>query len=159
MIKGVLLFLHGQNMSRERHRVMSMKKNDNPLRSILITDDHSVIRSTLKEWLCEEYPDLIVYEASSGEKALTFLASSQNPDLIVMDFHLPGITGIETTQEIKAKFPNIPVIILTIQEDRQYMERAKEAGAEGYVIKRKMYSDLLPAINSVLAGKAFLPTT
>jgi DNA-binding NarL/FixJ family response regulator len=133
-----------------------MNNKDNQLRSILITDDHSVIRSTLREWLCEVYTQLVVYEASSGENALSFLESSHDPDLIVLDFHLPGMTGIETTREIKVKYPHIPVIILTIQEDRQYIERAKEAGAEGYVIKRKMYSDLLPAINTVLSGKVFL---
>lgn len=121
----------------------------------MITDDHGVIRSTLREWLCEEFPDLVVHEASSGEKALALLESSQDLDLVVMDFHLPGITGIETTREIKAQHPQIPVIILTIQEDRQYIERAMEAGAEGYVIKRKMYSDLLPAISAVLTGKIY----
>ena len=121
----------------------------------MITDDHSVIRSTLREWLCEEFPNLVVHEASSGENALALLESAPDPDLVVMDFHLPGLTGIETTREIKAQHPQVPVIILTIQEDRQYVERAMDAGAEGYVIKRKMYSDLLPAISSVLAGKAY----
>jgi len=132
-----------------------MNSRDFQLRSILITDDHSVIRSTLRDWLCEEFPDLVVHEASSGENALAFLESAHDPDLVVMDFHLPGLTGIETTREIKAQHPQIPVIILTIQEDRQYIERAMDAGADGYVIKRKMYSDLLPAISSVLAGKVY----
>ena len=138
-----------------KDRKNSMNSRDFQLRSILITDDHSVIRSTLRDWLCEEFPDLVVHEASSGENALALLESIHDPDLVVMDFHLPGVTGIETTREIKAQHPQIPVIILTIQEDRQYVERAMDAGAEGYVIKRKMYSELLPAISSVLAGKVY----
>ena len=123
--------------------------------SIIITDDHTVIRSTLRDWLCEEYPGLQVFEASSGENALALLASEAKPDLVLMDFHLPGKTGIETTREIKEVFPHIPVILLTIQEDQLYVERAIEAGAKGYVIKRKMYSDLMPAIQAVLDGGHF----
>jgi len=118
-------------------------------RSILITDDHSVIRKTLKEWLCEEYPDLTVFEASSGEAALELLSERERPELIILDFHLPGLSGLEVTREIKSKYPDLPVLILTIQEDRVYIDRALEAGADSYVIKRKMYSELIPSIESV----------
>ena len=121
------------------------------LKTILITDDHSVIRKTLCDWLIEEIPDIEIIEASSGERALSILGSESEPDLIVMDFHLPGISGLEATREIKSSAPDVPVVMLTIQEDRQYVSRALEAGVDGYVIKRKMYTDLLPTIQEILS--------
>lgn len=132
-----------------------MSINGSTPATIIITDDHTVIRSTLRDWLCDEYPGLKVFEASSGENTLTLLASDAEPDLVLMDFHLPGKTGIETTRDINQEYPQLPVILLTIQEDQLYIERAIEAGAMGYVIKRKMYSDLLPAIKAVLDGRYF----
>jgi DNA-binding NarL/FixJ family response regulator len=118
-------------------------------RSILITDDHSIIRKTLREWLCEEFPELTVLEASSGEAALEILSGRERPELIVLDFHLPGLSGIEVTREIKSKYPDLPVLILTIQEDRVYIDRALEAGADSYVIKRQMYNELIPSIEKI----------
>lgn len=66
-----------------------------------------------------------------------------------MDFHLPGRSGIDISQEIKAKHPELPVVILTIQEDDQYQAKAFEAGIDGYVVKRKMYTDLIPTISAL----------
>jgi DNA-binding NarL/FixJ family response regulator len=120
--------------------------------SILITDDHSVIRKTLREWLSEEFPELIILEASSGEDALEIISDGTQPDLIVLDFHLPGISGIEVTRKIKGQYPHLPVLMLTIQEDQVYIDRALEAGADSYVIKRQMYSELIPTIQRIYNG-------
>jgi DNA-binding NarL/FixJ family response regulator len=119
-------------------------------KTILITDDHSIIRSTLRDWLRGEFPDLEVLEASSGENALEILANNVSPDLVVLDFHLPGESGIDITRKIKKDYPQLPVLILTIQEDQQYIDKAREAGADGYVIKRHMYNDLIPNILSII---------
>lgn len=119
-------------------------------KSILITDDHSIIRRTLRDWLSGEFPDLEVLEASSGETALEILANNILPDLVVLDFHLPGESGIDITRKIKRDFPQLPVLILTIQEDQQYIDKAREAGADGYVIKRHMYNELIPSILSTI---------
>lgn len=119
-------------------------------KTILITDDHSIIRSTLREWLSGEFPDLEVLEASSGENALDILSDDISPDLVVLDFHLPGASGIDITRKIKKDYPQLPVLILTIQEDQQYIDKAREAGADGYVIKRHMYNDLIPNILSII---------
>ena len=118
-------------------------------KSILITDDHSIIRRTLREWLGTEIPELEVIEATSGETALEILADHTRPDLVLMDFHLPGESGIDVTRKIKKDHPDLPVLILTIQEDKHYIEKALEAGADGYVIKRHMYNELIPAIQTL----------
>ena len=129
-----------------------MDTNTNFPRSILITDDHGIIRLTLREWLVGEFPGLSIQEASSGEQALELLAVKPRPELVLMDFHLPGRSGIEITQQIKNQFPDIRVVVLTIQEDQQYIEQAQDAGADGYVIKRQMYTDLIPSIQNIFSG-------
>jgi two-component system, NarL family, invasion response regulator UvrY len=96
--------------------------------SIMITDDHSVIRRTLREWLREEFPGIRVVENSSGEAALEMLASEPPPEIVLMDFHLPGRSGITVIKQIKEDYPDLPVVMLTIQEDKQYREKALEAG-------------------------------
>ncbi len=121
--------------------------------SIMITDDHSVIRRTLREWLREEFPGIRVVENSSGEAALEMLASEPPPEIVLMDFHLPGRSGITVIKQIKEDYPDLPVVMLTIQEDKQYREKALEAGADEYVVKRRMYTDLIPAVRNAL-GKS-----
>jgi len=129
-----------------------MDTNTNFPRSILITDDHGIIRLTLREWLVGEFPELSIQEACSGEQALELLALKPRPELVLMDFHLPGRSGIDVTKQIKNQFPDIRVVVLTIQEDQQYIEQAREAGADGYVIKRQMYTDLIPSIQNIFSG-------
>jgi len=121
--------------------------------SIMITDDHSIIRRTLREWFNEEFPGIRVFENSSGEAALEMLAAQPLPEIVLMDFHLPGRSGITVIKEIKKDYPDLPVVMLTIQEDKQYREKALEAGADEYVVKRRMYTDLIPAVKNAL-GKS-----
>jgi CheY-like chemotaxis protein len=120
-------------------------------KSILIVDDHSIIRRTLGEWLGEEFPGVRIKEASSAEEALQSLQAGNPPDLILMDFHLPGRSGIAASRTIKQNHPALPIVMLTIQEGEQYLKRARAAGVDDYVVKRKMYTDLIPAINGVLS--------
>lgn len=67
-----------------------------------------------------------------------------------MDINFSGMNGIDVTKVVKSRYPDVPVIILTVQEDERYQVSAYEAGADGYVIKRHMYSDLIPLITSFL---------
>ncbi len=115
--------------------------------SILIADDHNIMRKTLRQWLSNKFPELQICEANSGEQALKVLDDT-SVDLVLMDIHLPGINGIATTQQIKLKYPKLPVIVLTVQEDERYQAKAKQVGADAYVVKRKMYADLVPLLLS-----------
>jgi len=117
--------------------------------TILIVDDHHIIRRTLKQWLSGKYADVEIIEASSGEDALDVL-DEHSVDLTLMDIHLPGIDGIEATRQIKEMHQDVRVIMLTVQEMERYQTNALESGADGYVIKRQMYTDLIPVISSVL---------
>ena len=132
-----------------------MHADSNTTLSILIADDHNIMRKTLRQWLSTKFPELRVVEANSGEQALDSLRDNEF-HLVLMDIHLPGINGITTTTHIKNEFPDLPVIVLTVQEDERYQYEAKQAGADAYVIKRKMYADLVPLMFSFLGGKTKL---
>jgi len=126
-----------------------MAENNNHKASILIADDHNIMRKTLRQWLSSKFPNLQVFEASSGEQALDVLQGS-TVELVLMDIHLPGMNGIDTTKQIKSAYPDLPVIVLTVQEDERYQAEAIKAGADAYVVKRKMYAELIPLILSFI---------
>lgn len=116
---------------------------------ILITEDHHFMRKTLRGWLSKELSPVEILEASNAEDALA-LCKSQPLDLVLMDFHLPDMNGIEVTEQIKMACPALPVVILTVQESGQYKDKAVKAGVNAYVIKHQMYTDLIPAIKKLL---------
>ena len=116
--------------------------------TILIADDHNIMRKTLRQWLSSKFSNLQIYEANSGEQTIQVLEET-SVDLVLMDIHLPGINGIDTTKQIKTLYPDLPVIVLTVQEDERYKVEARQVGADAYVIKRKMYADLVPLMMSL----------
>ena len=115
--------------------------------TILIVDDHHLIRKTLQEWLSKQFPSKEFLEAGSAEDALEKF-NHFVPCIVLMDIHLPGISGIDAIRKIKADFPETRIIMLTVQEDKRYRLKANEAGADAYVVKREMYSQLVPLIKS-----------
>ena len=122
---------------------------------LLLVDDHKIVRAGLK-MLFQAEPDMeIVGEASSGSDALALVAEL-NPDVVLMDVAMPGMTGIEATRRIKEVRAETPVIALTMHEDEQYFFQMLAAGASGYVPKRAAPDDLVSAIRAVSQGQVFL---
>jgi two-component system, NarL family, invasion response regulator UvrY len=119
---------------------------------ILIVEDHQTVRQSLREWLKLSLPQYQLLEAATGEEALT-MAQSACPCLVIMDIGLPGISGIEATAAIKKSLPLTQVVMLTIYDDDDYRDHAAAAGASAYVAKRKVKTELLPAIRRVLGGQ------
>lgn len=122
---------------------------------LLLVDDHAVVRSGLKMLLASHSEMEIVGEADSAAGALRE-AESTHPDVILMDIGLPDKTGIEATREIKAKFPDIKIVALTIHEDEEYFFQMLDAGASGYVPKRAAPDELITAIRVAAAGEVYL---
>lgn len=123
---------------------------------VLIVDDHGVIRGGMRSMLQSE-PDIdVVGEAARGEEALE-KARQARPDVVLMDISLPGISGIEATRRLKAEFPAIRAIILTVHDDEEFFFAALRAGADGYVVKSAEPTELLSAVRSVARGNLHLP--
>src|SRR5215469_7856059 len=128
-----------------------------PLR-VLIADDHPLFRHGIQA-LLNTTPDLeVVGESRTGEEALA-LAATLQPDVILMDIQMPGVTGIEATRHILHTSPHIRILMVTMFEDESSVFTAMRAGARGYVLKDTEKVELLRAIRAVGSGEAiFSPT-
>ncbi len=134
-------------------------ENDRGNISILLAEDHIIVREGTRE-LLQHQPDMeVVGEASDGEEAVT-LAKQLKPDVIVMDIAMPKLNGIEATKQIKKFRPATAVLILTAYDTDQYIMALLEAGAAGYLLKSVRGNQLIDAIRAVYAGESVLqPST
>ena len=123
--------------------------------SLLLVDDHPVVRKGTRELLEGESDLRVIGEAGSGEEAVT-QARALKPDVILMDVSMPGMNGIEATRAIKAEQPGVGVLVLTSYDDDAYVFALLEAGAAGYLLKNASEDDLLGAVRAVAAGEAIL---
>ena len=116
---------------------------------LLIVDDHEIVRAGIKR-LVENTPNLnIVADLGSGEEAYQFLQKNMI-DLVIMDVSMPGKGGIETTHQIKRRFPKIKVLMLSMHDNAMIIDKAMKAGANGYILKNDLSDDLLNAVEKVM---------
>jgi DNA-binding NarL/FixJ family response regulator len=120
---------------------------------ILIADDHPLFRHGLAALLTASPEFQVVGEATSGEEAVT-LAEQLQPDVILMDIHMPGVSGIDATRQILHTSPQIRILVITMSEDNASVFAAMRAGARGYVLKEAQKDDMLRAIRAVGRGEA-----
>ena len=123
-----------------------------PLR-ILIADDHPLFRSGLRALLGAVPDTTVVGEATTGEEAIALAAEFQ-PDAVVMDIQMPGVSGIDATRRILDASPHIGILVVTMFEDDYSVFAAMRAGAKGYVLKDADEEDILHAIRAVGKGEA-----
>jgi NarL family two-component system response regulator LiaR len=122
---------------------------------ILLADDHAMVREGTKALLGKEDDLEVVAEAGDGKKAVQ-LAIRQRPDVVIMDFAMPMLNGIEATRQIKAVDPTIAILVLTAYDSEQYVFAFLEAGAAGYLLKDVHIDELANAIRAVHAGESIL---
>lgn len=129
-----------------------------PSLRILIADDHPLVRSGLRALLLATEDLEVVGEAATGEEAVT-LATTLQPDVIVMDLRMPGINGIEATRHILQANPQIRILVVTLFEDEDSLFAALRAGARGYILKDANEVEVLRAIRTVSSGDAIFSAT
>jgi two-component system, NarL family, response regulator LiaR len=145
-----------QNINSDSFEAFMGADNLNYIK-VLIADDHPMLRQGIREGL-ERQPDFkVIGEASDGEEAVK-LASDLKPDVIVMDIGMPKMSGLEATRKIKTLYKNIAVVVLTIHDDKEYIQGLLQAGATGYLLKSAYSKQLVQTIRAVCAGSfAFDP--
>ncbi|MBI2979437.1 MAG: response regulator transcription factor [Chloroflexi bacterium] len=122
---------------------------------ILVVDDHALMRDGIRALLVSQDDIGIVGEASDGNEAIE-KARELMPDVIVMDVAMPGMDGLEATRRLRKKNPTVKVLVLTQNDNKEYILSAIRAGADGYVPKRALGSELISAIRTVHRGDSFL---
>ncbi len=122
---------------------------------VLLADDHSIVRAGLRR-IVEESGDMeVIAEAADGREAIQ-QAHEQLPDVAVIDISMPGLDGLEVITQLRNYYPKLPILILTMHEEGQYVVRAVEAGAMGYITKQSAPEQLVKAIRKVHAGSRYL---
>jgi two-component system response regulator NreC len=122
---------------------------------VLVVDDHAVVRAGLRRVLDAEADIETVGEAPSAERAV-FEALEAHPDVVLMDVVMPGKTGIEGMPALLQAVPDVKVLMLSMQDDLQYVREAFEAGASGYVLKEAADTDVVDAVRAVAAGERYV---
>lgn len=122
---------------------------------VLLTEDHWLVRASLKS-LLSDFADIdVVAEASNGREALDLIAQHR-PDIILMDISMPGLNGLEATRRVVKEHPEVRVVVLSMHTGEDYVLQALRAGASGYVLKGSPPHELELAIQSVARGEIFL---
>lgn len=123
---------------------------------ILLADDHKEMRDRIQRYLEVEFD---VVAAVENGRTLLDAASRLNPDVCLLDISMPVLNGIEAAMKLRECGSTAKVLFLTIHEDPDFLEAALNTGALGYVLKRRMASDLRAAIRDALAGKTFISSS
>jgi two-component system, NarL family, response regulator NreC len=132
-----------------------MNKKDSSKYNILLVDDHPPVRRLVKK-IIEANPDLkVIGEFNDGQALLNFLQKSPG-QLVVMDISMPKMNGFEASRRVKIYHPEVKVLMLTIHNDKEYLDRAISLGVQGYLLKDEMDQELVPAITSIRQGKTYI---
>jgi two-component system, NarL family, invasion response regulator UvrY len=122
---------------------------------ILIADDHAIVRKGIRQLLAEEYPSAMIAEVGDSE-TLIARANTENWDVVICDLDMPGRSGLDAMQQIRAMQPKTPVLIMSIHPEEQYARRLLKAGAAGYLSKDAATEDLAKAVRQVLLGRKYI---
>jgi two-component system response regulator NreC len=122
---------------------------------VLVCDDHAVLRSGLRLLLEREEDMVPVGEAATAEEALR-VVERVRPNLVLMDLQMPGMGGLAGVAKLKARHPELPVLILSMHGDPEDVRRAFDAGASGYLVKTAADEDLVRAVRAVASGERYV---
>src|SRR3989440_13068886 len=134
---------------------MSAKEAQPNKKRILLVDDHPVLRKGLVRLIDSKEEFVVCGEASTAVDAMALIRELE-PDLVIVDIGLPGTSGIELTKTIRAEFPQLPVLILSMHEEALYATRALRAGATGYIVKQDAIDNIATALREALSGRRYL---
>jgi DNA-binding NarL/FixJ family response regulator len=130
-----------------------------PCSKLLICDDHPPIRAAVTYVTRDIRKDVTIIEAGSALEALALIEQHPDLDLVLLDLFMPGMSGLDLLSDLKAKYPSLPVIVLSSDESRSSVVSALERGATGYICKSSSMDLLAKLLEQVLNGDVTLPAT
>jgi two-component system invasion response regulator UvrY len=122
---------------------------------ILIADDHAIVRKGIRQLLLEEYPSATIEEVGDSENLIS-KTNTEDWDVVICDLDMPGRSGLDAMQQIRAMHPKLPVLIMSIYPEEQYARRLLKAGAAGYLSKDAATEDLAKAVRQVMQGRKYI---
>lgn len=122
---------------------------------LFIVDDHAVLRRGLRALFQQEASLTVVGEAENGEQLLEQLPATPC-DVVLLDLHMPGLDGLATTKRLRAEFPDVQVLVLSMVDNERAIGQVLAAGALGYILKNAGPDEILVAVRTVAAGRRFL---
>ena len=126
---------------------------------IVLANHHAPLREGLKRILKEKSDLEVIGEAEDGRELLNLLSLTKvAPHIVILDPSMPNFQGIESIRKVKALYPEIKVLILSMHKDKEYFGRAIINGAEGYLLKEDVDRELLPAIEMIRQGRVYIPS-
>ena len=130
-------------------------KADKNTTKILIVDDHPIVRQGLAEMVNHEEDLMVCGQAEDAHKAMTAVKESK-PDMAIVDISLKETSGMELIKDLKAQYPSLPVLALSMHDESLYAERALRAGARGYIMKAEATEKVITAIRKILSGEIYI---
>ncbi len=122
---------------------------------IVLVDDHVIVRQAIKEIIEKNDKLAVVGEASDGLELFGLLGQLV-PELVILDISLPKIRGLEAAKKVKELYPQVKILILTVHNERDYLERAMSIGVDGYMLKDEGEQELFAAIQAIRQGKTYI---
>ncbi len=125
---------------------------------IVLANHHAPFREGLKRILRERSNLEVIGEAEDDSELLSLLSLEKlAPHMVILDPSMPNFQGIEAIRKVKAIYPDVKVLILSMHKDKEYLSQAISNGAEGYLIKETVDKELLPAIEMIMQGRFYVP--
>lgn len=124
---------------------------------VLIVDDDPLIRALMVQVVHRVVAEAGVSSVADLDAAFSHIAHHRKPDLALLDLGLPGQRGVESLQRFRWKFPDVPVVVVSINEDPKAIQAVLKAGAAGYIPKSSTPETMIAALQDVIAGKTYSP--
>ena len=124
-------------------------------RTVLIVDDHPIVRQGLAQLINQEHDLVVCGQAEDAHEAIRAVRENE-PDMVIVDISLKDTSGVELIKDLQVQHPELPILTLSMHDEAVYGERALRAGARGYIMKQEAIEKVVTAIRRVLAGEVYV---
>jgi DNA-binding NarL/FixJ family response regulator len=142
-------------MKKIRSANKNPKRDQPKAKRIVIVDDHPLFRKGLEQLINSNNGIAVCGEAGNAAQAMPVIRQLE-PNLVIVDLSLPGANGIELIKNIRAEFPKLLILVLSMHDESLYALRSLRAGAQGYVMKQEALENVITAINQLFSGRPYL---